>query len=197
MFANEIGDSLPSRFALSDSERLRLRCISDVLAAYELKLTFDDFRFILSECDHPKQRLKDDFASTLNAKGFWRIDKTKDPELRQTVLSLVAFHDLLDLGLTEFLGQNDGEGWLIPETLRLADYGLGHDDRAQEHQPVASRLGPRFYDWQLEENVERSREESAAHAELIRQIVPEPESVDEVADEPAEYKVESTQGALF
>lgn len=196
VFANEIGDSLPSRFALSDSERLRLRCISDVLAAYELKLTFDDFRFILSECDHPKQRLKDDFASTLNAKGFWRIDKTKDPELRQTVLSLVAFHDLLDLGLTEFLGQNDGEGWLIPETLRLADYGLGHDDRAQEHQPVASRLGPRFYDWQLNEDVERSWEECAAHAELIRQIVPEPESTNEVVEEPVK-KAESTQGALF
>ena len=30
-------------------------------------------------------------------------------------------------------------------TVRLADYGLGHDERAKEHQPVASRLGPRFY----------------------------------------------------
>ncbi len=96
-----------------------------------------------------------------------------------------------------FLSQNDGEGWLIPETLRLADFGLGHDDRAQEHQPVASRLGRRFYDWQLNEDVDRSWEECAAHAELIRQIVPEPESVDGVAEEPAEYKVESTQGALF
>ena len=38
-----------------------------------------------------------------------------------------------------FLAQNDGEGWMLPETLRLADYGLGHDERAQKNpQPVAS-----------------------------------------------------------
>jgi hypothetical protein len=43
-------------------------------------------------------------------------------------------------------------GWMLPETPRLADYGLGHDDRAKEHQPVASRLGPRFYDWLLGED---------------------------------------------
>jgi len=61
---------------------------------------------------------------------------------------------------------------MIPESLCLADYGLGHDDRAHELQPVASRLGPRFYDWQLNEDVNRSWEECEAHAELICKIVP-------------------------
>lgn len=42
------------------------------------------------------------------------------------------------------------------ETLRLADYGLGHDDRALGHQPVASALGPRFLDWQLAQTPEES-----------------------------------------
>jgi hypothetical protein len=79
------------------------------------------------------------------------------------------------MGLEAFLTQNDGEGWMLPETLRLADYGLGHDDRAKEHQPVASRLGPRFYDWQLEQSVEESWEECERHAELIAKIVPPPE----------------------
>jgi hypothetical protein len=96
------------------------------------------------------------------------------PELRHTVLTLIAFHDLeakirehggdRDAGIAAFLAQNDGEGWLLPETLRLADYGLGHDERAQHHQPVASRLGPRFYDWQLTQTAEESWRECHLHA---------------------------------
>ena len=53
---------------------------------------------------------------------------------------------------------------MLPETLRLADYGLGHDKRAKEHQPVASRLGPRFYDWQLAQDPEESWRECHLHA---------------------------------
>jgi hypothetical protein len=53
---------------------------------------------------------------------------------------------------------------MLPETLRLADYDLGHDERAKEPQPVASRLGPRFYDWQLAENAEESWRECHLHA---------------------------------
>ena len=111
----------------------------------------------------------------------------------------IAFYDLQEKGLDTFLAQNGGEGWMLPEQLRLADYGLGHDDRAQEYQPVVSRLGPRFYDWQLNENVERSWQECAAHAELISRIVPlpEPEQADGVAEAHAPYKTESPQGALF
>ena len=59
---------------------------------------------------------------------------------------------------------NDGEGWLLPETLCLSDYGLGHDDRAKEPQPVASRLGPRFFDWQLAQSPEESWRECHLHA---------------------------------
>lgn len=112
---------------------------------------------------------------------------------------MIAFHDLQEKGLDAFLAQNDGEGWMIPEQLRLADYGLGHDERAQEYQPVASRLGPRFYDWQQNEDVERSWQECAAHAELIRRIVPLPQSkqADGVAEAHVPYITESSQGALF
>ena len=89
-------------------------------------------------------------------------------------MTLVAFHDLQEKidaatgdrerGIEAFLTQNDGEGWLLPETLRLADYGLGHDDRAHEPQPVASRLGPRFYDWQLVQSADESWRECHLHA---------------------------------
>ena len=57
-----------------------------------------------------------------------------------------------------------GEGWLVPEALRLADYNLGRDDRARCHQPVASRLGPRFYDWQLAQSADASLREWRLHA---------------------------------
>lgn len=53
---------------------------------------------------------------------------------------------------------------MIPETLRLADYGLGRDDRARQRQPVAIRLGPRFYDWQLSQSGEESWHEWHLHA---------------------------------
>jgi hypothetical protein len=87
------------------------------------------------------------------------------------VLSLVAFHELKRLGLDAFLALNDGDGWRLPETLRLSDHGLGHDARAKEHQPVAARLGDRFLPWQLEQGVEESWEECRRHAELIEKIL--------------------------
>ena len=52
-----------------------------------------------------------------------------------------SFHELKKIGLEAFLNLNDGEGWMRPETLKLADYRLGHDNRAFEPQPVAARLG--------------------------------------------------------
>ena len=53
---------------------------------------------------------------------------------------------------------------MLPETLRLAEYGLGHDERAKVAQSVASRLGPRFLPWQLEQSVEESWAECERHA---------------------------------
>ena len=55
---------------------------------------------------------------------------------------------------------------MLPETLRLADplLGLGHDARALELQPVASALGPRFYDWQLVQDAAESWRECELHA---------------------------------
>ena len=159
-------------WAISSHERCRTRSMSDALIAYLYGLCWDDFRYILKDTDFPSNYYSREATCNLDPKGFWRVDKEKDPELRQTALSLIAFHDLQEQGLEGFLNQNDGKGWMIPEALRLADYGLGHDARAREHQQVASRLGPRFYEWQVNEDVARSWEECKAHAELIRRIVP-------------------------
>jgi hypothetical protein len=126
------------------------------------------------DCDHPRQGLTQLAYSGFDPKGFWRVDKDRHPEHRHTVLSLMAFHDLqktiaacggdVDKGIEAFCTENDGEGWMLPETLRLADYDLGHDDRAKEHQPVRDCFGPRFYDWQLAQSPEESWRECHLHA---------------------------------
>jgi len=192
------GKSWRSSWAVTVHERVRLRASLDAVIARLMGLDFDDYKYILQGTSYPAVQLNDsNFTQRLNTKGFWRVDKEKDPELRHTVLSLIAFLDLQEKGLDAFLAQNDGVGWLIPDTLRLADYGLGHDARALEYQPVASRLGPRFYDWQLNEDVERSWQECAAHAELIRRIVPLADETLTVAEPSATSETQGSQGALF
>ncbi len=166
---------LSSSVALTNAERLRLRSMADAIVGIVYELTPDDFATVLSECDLPTSALTTQaVSSNLDPKAFWRVDKDVDPELRHTILTLVAFHDLEEKiracggdhenGIKAFINQNDGEGWMLPETLRLADYGLGHDDRSREHQPVASRLGARFYDWQLAQSAEESWRECHLHA---------------------------------
>ena len=162
------------QWAVSDSERLRRRCIADALCFSAYDLGRSEVAYMLGECDLSFASIG---AANMPRKGFWRVDKEKEPELRHTVLTLVAFADLQakieaiggdrDKGIDSFLSQNDGEGWMLPETLRLADYGLGHDDRAQHPQPVASRLGPRFFDWQLAQTAEESWRECEVHARSL------------------------------
>lgn len=150
------------------AERLRIAIMIDAAVAAIVGLSESDLRYALTACDYPASH-----TGSRPPKGFWRVDKDKDPELRHTVLTLVAFHDLQahiasavdqQAGIEAFLSQNAGDGWQLPETLRLADYGLGHDDRAQHPQPVVSRLGPRFYDWQLGQSAEEARRERGVHA---------------------------------
>ena len=155
--------------ACTPQERLRIITIANAVIATITGLSMSDLRHVFAECDHPRGD-----TSSRQPKGFWRIDKDKDPELRQTVLTLIALHNLesniqtaagdRDKGIETFLTQNHDEGWLLPKTLCLADYGLGHDDRAKQPQPVASRLGPRFYDWQLAQTTDESWRECHLHA---------------------------------
>ncbi|HRY44508.1 MAG TPA: hypothetical protein P5164_11240, partial [Thermoanaerobaculia bacterium] len=168
-----------SLWAITPHERLRLRALLDAVVAELYGLDFDDLAWILRDCDHPAALLREKaFCRTLDPKGFWRVDKEKDPELRHTVLSLAAFRDLKqtiaahggdrEKGIAAYCDAHDGDGWMLPETLRLADLGLGHDDRAREAQPVASRLGERFLPWQLAQSVEESWAECERHAERLR-----------------------------
>jgi len=178
-FAQYAENSHSYQNALTHVERLRLRCILDAAVAHLYGLDREEFRWILRDGDHPvAQSTNKAFTRALDAKGFWRVDKAQPPELRHTVLAQVAFDDLQSLiaqhgeeeGMAQFLGSGPDDGWMLPETLRLADYGLGHDDRAQKPQPVATELGPRFYDWQLWQTPEQAWAETRRHAENLRRI---------------------------
>ena len=161
--------SWKTMWTATEGERVRRRVVSDALISCLQGLDAKDLHEILKSCDHHEAQG--------NVKGFWRIDKNKDPELRHTVLTLIAFHDLdskiqaasgdPEKGIEAFLAQNHGEGWMLPETLCLANYGLGHDERAQHPNPVASRLGPRFYAWQLVQSADESWRECHLHARNI------------------------------
>ena len=183
--------------AVTDRERIRATVMLDALAAQAFGMDERDLAHILRDCDLPVAALRS--ANHLDPKGFWRSDSDKAPELRRTTLTQVAFSELRHVHGAD----HAGDVWLLPETLRLADYGLGHDDRANHHQPVATRLGPRFYDWQLAQPAEEANRERRIHARnlgremeyvrLLRQLERQErlrigEPLPQVAEERAEYE---------
>lgn len=208
-------------WAVTLHERTRIIIITNAISFVKLGYELEDVNHVFSQCDYSIEYLKDKDqkdSANLNPKGFWRLDNDKPPEHRQTLLTLIAFHDLqekinscggdMNKGIEAFCNQNNGEGWMLPETIRLADYGLGHDDRAKESQPVRECFGPRFYDWQLAQSAEESWRECHLHArnllgkEGYQRLLDEVEgrkTADQQAylDEAAESEVEYTQGTIF
>ena len=89
--------------------------------------------------------------------------------------SLADLHALIgnhgdDEGPRRFLGNCPDDGSIPPDTLRLADYNLGHDARAQTPQRVTARLGPRFRNFQLAQSAGESWAECRMHADNIQRI---------------------------
>jgi len=160
-----------SHWSLSRHARLRDRAIADAIAAHAFGLDVEDFHLLITGCDYPVDTLRQrGFSQSLDPKGFWRVQKGEDPELRHPILAFLAFKDLQIQGLEAFMMQNDGRGWLIPREVTLASHGLGHGARSKEAQPVAERLGPRFFPWQEAQSEDESWEECDLHARLIQHI---------------------------
>ncbi|MFX0064346.1 MAG: Eco57I restriction-modification methylase domain-containing protein [Candidatus Hermodarchaeota archaeon] len=120
-----------SLWAITPHERLRLRCILDALVAEFYGLSYDDLAWILRN-------------DSSNPKGFWRVDKEKPEELRQTNLTLLAFKRLKEIGHEKFCE----EEWQFP-------------------QAIHEQLGSRFLDWQLFETVEDSWKKCSHHAMIL------------------------------
>jgi len=158
-----------SLWAITPHERLRQRVILDAIVAELYDLSYADFAWILRDCGHPSDEMRSRYHS-LDPKGFWRVDKTEDPELLHTVLALKAFADLKAMGIDAFCALNNGEGWMIPETLTFVsnpDGTIAFDTLEGRTVPVRERLGPRFLDWQLAGTPEESWKECEMHARNI------------------------------
>jgi hypothetical protein len=84
-------------WAVTEHERLRLRCILDALIADLYGLEYNDLSWILR-------------ADPYNPKGFWRVDKSKPAALRHTTLTLLAFAHLKAVGRETFAYEN----WQFP-----------------------------------------------------------------------------------
>lgn len=185
----------------TDHEVLRLRCMIEAVSAFALGLDEHDLGYLLRDCDLPVTLVcSNDFSRTLDPKGFWRVDKELDPELRLTVLSQIAFHDLKHRGLEDFLSQNNGQGWMVPDQLRLADFGLGRDVRAEHLQPVAERLGPRLSAEQERLDIDEERHARNAHRQLIERLIPQIDVEDlstEMMISDVSERPENKQGGLF
>lgn len=163
-------------WAVTPRERLRLRAIIEVAVAMLFGLNEEEFREVCRDCDYPSESLNSSsITRNLDTKGFWRFERALQPEHRVAVAAQAAFREAANSGLNSFLTQHHGQGWALPERIRLADYSLGHDDRAQQPQPVAATLGPRFYPWQLEQSVEESWDECERHAEILGRLLPAPD----------------------
>jgi len=154
-------------WALTEHERIRIRCNIDSLVGKLYDLSFSEINWVLRN-------------DSENIKGFWRVDKDKPQELRHTTLTLAAFRDLekminkyggdIEQGIQAFCNQNDGEGWTIPDKIRFIqkeDGTLDFDTPDSAEYEVRSKLGPRFYDWQLEGTPEESWKECEMHARNI------------------------------
>ncbi|OLS15037.1 MAG: Uncharacterized protein RBG13Loki_1355 [Promethearchaeota archaeon CR_4] len=96
-------------WAISDLHRISLTCRLNSVIAHLFGLDLQDFSYILR--DDPQ-----------NPKGFWRVDKTLQHDLRHPVLTLRAFSRLNEVGIREFIK----EDWEIPEPAR--DFYGSHTD---------------------------------------------------------------------
>jgi hypothetical protein len=141
-------------WAITEHERLRLRCILDAIIAELYGLEYDDFAWILR--DDPS-----------NPKGFWRVDKEKPRELRQTTLALAAFKRLKEVGLEAF----SQEDWQFPAE-------------------IGAQLGPRFTPWQAELTIEESWAECEEHARRMKEL-PMPLPEEQAVTVKAEKKISS------
>ena len=175
----------PRNWPLTPRERLRLRCQIDAIVALLYGLSPADFAWILRDCDHPAASLAEEsFCRELDPKGFWRVDKTHPPELRHTVLSFVAFMDLLrhveiakdiKVGIGLFCSQNNGEGWVPPSNIHLESLSLTrtvnkntYSLRSCQPQPTLASLGPKRLDWQHKQSPDESRALFHKHAEHLK-----------------------------
>ena len=134
--------------AILPAERVRLQTMIDSAACALYGLSFNDIRHILKDCDWPVGAERD-----FDVRGFWRVGRDQPPELRHPVLTLVALRDSEETDTSNTNRIRDG--WQLPETVRLADYGpckkscvLSRFSSFKSPAQIDPRTGSRAAPWQ-------------------------------------------------
>lgn len=130
-------ESMASKLALASSplsdavqtsvdnsfERMHLQCVLDALIADLYGLDMQDLEHVLRGCDRQSQGRRVNSMTNdedkLSPRGFWRVDKNKEPGARQTVLTLNAFKALKESGRAQFGYQKNSAGWEVPSAAAL------------------------------------------------------------------------------
>lgn len=159
-------------WAVTQHERLRLRAVIDAIVADLYGISEENYRHILRDSDYDRE---DVLASVSdNAKGFWRVDRGKQPSQRLTVLSIVAYSDLGRVvaenhgdrlaAYRALLGEAASGGWQLPYSIRLSDYGLSKSRHASESVPLGEEIGDAVYEWQISQSCSESWKECMLHS---------------------------------
>jgi hypothetical protein len=86
-------ESYPSTWIVNPTDCTKARAELDARVALLYGLNESDLAYILSDCDHPAEKLNQKaFTRGLDPRGFWRVDKELSPEGRHTVRTLRAFN---------------------------------------------------------------------------------------------------------
>jgi hypothetical protein len=144
-------------WALTDYERKRKTAMINAIVAFQFGLDCNDYAWILR-------------LDVTDPKGFWRVDKDIPIQLRQTIINLSAFRELIRNGPSAFYNVMTDGGWMIPDKIKFSvreDGTIDFDDPNGQEYEVASKLGPRFLPWQLEGTPEESWKECEKHARNI------------------------------
>src|SRR5690606_31160821 len=118
-------------------QKLEKKVMLDAVNSVRFGHSVEDLKWLLRGCDHPSEYYtKPEFRSSADVKGFWRVDRQVHPELRQTVLTVVARADLetlinnsdggIEEGISKLIGQKGKYSWSLPALLRHTDYGSSH-----------------------------------------------------------------------
>jgi len=166
--------SWKKHWALSKARRAELIAILNALILYGYGLDMDDASFVFSGCDNSSN----DADNHNNPKGFWRVDDDIGVELRQTVITNVAFRDLMkriennhhdhvDITLRSFCDETSTTRWKLPDTLRLSYHDQDHGEPEKGHATTESLVENQWYRWQIDQEPEESWRECHLHARNI------------------------------
>jgi len=111
------------RWITRDDERATARSYLDALVAHLYGLSLDDFAWILRDCQRAAPLIAGRSSSPrqLRAKGFWRVDKAKEPTERHSVKALALYERLAGIGIAAFLGEIEEKLLLAAATIDQAE----------------------------------------------------------------------------